>query len=278
MRSNNITFGAEVYTWFMKEDGHAHANRLDHMIKVCADAGFSGIEPIHNWMGDLSDAHVLADHLDAAGLELSAVALALPWKGREETVDERRQADATISILKRFPGAMLCTVQVPGGRHNLEERRKSLISIVNEISRRAADAGVPSSFHPNSPHTSITRTEEDYRVLLEALDSSVSGWTPDVGHIANGGMDPLSKMKEYAELINFVHYKDWDGDPEFCLMGDGKVDFTGITNWLIEQGYDGWIICEDEGREALDDPDGVTRHDGRWIQQELLPKLSIHKD
>ena len=37
-------------------------------------------------------------------------------------------------------------------------------------------------------------------------------------------MDPLKKMREYAPLINLVHYKDWDGQPEFALMGQGKVD------------------------------------------------------
>ena len=155
----------------------------------------------------------------------------------------------------------------------MKERRRSLIDIVNKLSRRATDKGVPCSFHPNSPPSSITRTEEDYTVILESLDSKVTGWCPDVGHIANAGMDPLSKMTEYASLINHVHYKDWDGEPEFALMGKGRVDFVGITHWLGQQGYDGWIICEDEGKEALDNPDFVTLHDGRWINETLLPSL-----
>ena len=57
----------------------------------------------------------------------------------------------------------------------------------------------------------------------------MTGWTPDVGHIINGGMDPLAKMKEYESLINLVHYKDWDGNPSFTLMGEGKVNFQSIT-------------------------------------------------
>ena len=135
------------------------------------------------------------------------------------------------------------------------------------------EKGVPCSFHPNSPHTSITRTEEDYSVILEALDSAATGWTPDVGHIINGGMDPLAKMKEYASLINHMHYKDWDGNPEFALMGNGKVDLLSITQWLKDINYNGWIVCEDEGKEALQDPDAVTLHDGRWIRETLVPQL-----
>jgi inosose dehydratase len=266
-------FGSEVYTWFMHNDGQTHAGRLGHMIEIIAQAGFTGIQPIHFWMGDLSDPDRLEAKLKEQGIELAAIALALDWNGAEETEKERREADQTISLLQRFPGAILCTVQKPSGRHNLEERRRNLVNIVNTVSRRAMDKGVPCSFHPNSPHTSITRTEEDYRVILESLDPAATGWCPDVGHIINAGMDPLVKMQEYVSLINHVHYKDWNGEPEFALMGKGKVDLLGITQWLKDIHYSGWIICEDEGQEALEDPDFVTLHDGRWIKEELLPAL-----
>ncbi len=266
-------FGSEVYTWFMHNDGQTHAGRLGHMIEIIAKAGFTGIQPIHFWMGDLSDPGRLETKLKEHGIVLAAIALALEWNGTEETEKEREEADQTISLLQRFPGAILCTVQIPGGRHNLISRRRSLVNIVNSVSRRAMEKGVPCSFHPNSPHSSITRTEEDYQVILESLDSAATGWTPDVGHIINAGMDPLEKMKEYAPMINHVHYKDWNGEPEFALMGKGKVDLLAITQWLKDRDYKGWIICEDEGKEALEDPDFVTLHDGQWIKEVLLPGL-----
>jgi inosose dehydratase len=266
-------FGSEVYTWFMSGNGTTHQGRLGHMIEIIAQAGFTGIQPIFTWMGELVDPDRLEAKLKEQGIELVAVALALEWNGAEESQSERIVANNAISLLERFPGAVLNTVQIPTGRHNLEERRRSLVNIVNAVSARAKDKGVPCSFHPNSPHTSIIRTEEDYKVVLESLDTTVTGWTPDVGHIINGEMDPLSKMKEYASLINHVHYKDWDGNPEFTLMGNGKVDLLSITQWLKDINYGGWIICEDEGQEALEDPDFVTLHDGRWIQNDLIPNL-----
>jgi inosose dehydratase len=266
-------FGSEVYTWFMNNDGKTHAGRLGHMIEVIAKAGFKGIQPIHFWMGDLSDPARLEAKLQEQNIELAAISLALDWHDAEENEKEKTEADQMIALLQRFPKAILCTVQKPSGRHNLIERRRNLINIVNTVSRRAMEKGVPCSFHPNSPHSSITRTEEDYQVILESLDSEATGWTPDVGHIINAGMDPLAKMKEYESLINHMHYKDWDGEPEFTLMGKGKVDLLSITQWLKDRNYNGWIICEDEGKEAVEDPDFVTQHDGQWIQQELVPRL-----
>jgi len=266
-------FGSEVYTWFMSGNGQTHQGRLRHMIEVIAKAGFSGIQPIFTWMGDLVDPGLLEEKLKEQKIELAALALALDWNEAEETEREKEVADHAIRVLQRFPGAVLNTVQIPTGRHNLAERQKNLVRIVNRVSARAAEKGVPCSFHPNSPHTSIIRTAEDYSMVLEALDATVTGWTPDVGHIINGGMNPLEKMKEYQSLINHVHFKDWDGNPEFALMGKGKVDLLGVTQWLKDIHYSGWIICEDEGSEALEDPDFVTLHDGKWIQQELIPGL-----
>ncbi|KQS24809.1 sugar phosphate isomerase/epimerase [Dyadobacter sp. Leaf189] len=266
-------FGSEVYTWFMSGNGKTYEGRLGHMIEVISKAGFSGIQPIFTWMGELVDPDLLEAKLREQNIELAALALALDWNEAEETEREREVADHAIRVLQRFPGAILNTVQIPSGRHNLAQRQANLVNIVNTVSRRAAEKGIPCSYHPNSPHTSIIRTEEDYKIVLESLDISATGWTPDVGHIINGGMDPLSKMKEYEALINHVHFKDWDGAPEFALMGNGSVDLLGVTQWLKDINYKGWIICEDEGAEALDDPDYVTLHDGKWIQEKLIPGL-----
>jgi inosose dehydratase len=55
LSTSNIRFGSEVHSQVMKGSGRAHANRLDHMIEIIAQAGFRGIQPIYSWMGDLSD-------------------------------------------------------------------------------------------------------------------------------------------------------------------------------------------------------------------------------
>lgn len=274
MVGNNQTpefrFGAEVYTWYMKEGGRTYQNQLGHMIQIVAQAGFRGIEPMHFWMGDLRDVGRLEDSLHANDIGLAGISLVLEWNHSGETEEERRQANGTMDLLARFPAAVLGMVQLPSTRDDLVERRQRLTRNLNAVARRAADRGIPCSFHPNSPYSSIARTAEDYEVLLGGIDQRVLGWTPDVGHIANGGMNPLKTMQQYAELINHVHFKDWDGAPDFCQMGKGKVDFAGIIRWLRGRNYAGWIICEDEGREAVDDPDGVTLKDGEWVRTKLL--------
>ena len=274
-----IKFGSEVYTWFMDGYGEGNDNKLPHMAKIIGEAGFAGIEPMvlepydTYWLGDCKDPKRLKDALDEAGIELAALALICKWDEEEETESERIAADWTIETLKLFPGAALGTVPLPDGRHNLQQRRVNLVNNVNRVSRRAAEAGLKCSFHPNSPPPSLVRTQDDYDVVLNSLDPNVTGWTPDVGHIARGGMDVIDTMTKWGHLVNHIHYKDFSGNgPEpWSQMGSGKLDFHKITEWLTLRNYEGWIICEDEAEVAIKDPDGVTLQNGQWCKENLYP-------
>lgn len=276
-----IKFGSEVYTWFMDGYGEGNDNKLPHMAKIIGEAGFAGIEPMvlepydTYWLGDCKDPKRLKDALDEAGIELAALALICKWDEEEETESERIAADWTIETLKLFPGAALGTVPLPDGRHNLQQRRVNLVNNVNRVSRRAAEAGLKCSFHPNSPPPSLVRTQDDYDVVLNSLDPNVTGWTPDVGHIARGGMDVIDTMTKWGHLVNHIHYKDFSGNgPEpWSQMGSGKLDFHKITEWLTLRNYEGWIICEDEAEVAIKDPDGVTLQNGQWCKENLYPMV-----
>jgi len=274
-----IKFGSEVYTWFMQGTGAAYDNKLDHMIRIAAMAGFRGIEPMvltpfpTYWLGEFKDPARLKDTLEANEIELAGLALVCSWDGETETPEERAAADYAIQTLRLFPGAKLGTVPLPGGRHNLRERRLNFVKNVNRVSRRAKDAGVHATFHPNSPPSSIVRTPEDYDVVLNSLDPSVTGWTPDVGHIARGGMNVIETMTKWGHLVDHIHYKDFSGmgaEP-WAKMGTGLIDFHAITEWLVTRNYNGWIICEDEAHEAVGDPDGVTLQNGEWCRNNLQP-------
>lgn len=277
----NITFGSQVYTWFMQGGGEGYANQLDHMIKVAAQAGFKGIEPMilepfdDYWLGDFKDPGKLKAVLEEHDMKLAGFSLVCSWDQEEETESERAACDYAIDTLKKFPGAKFGTVPLPSDRKSLNERRLNLAKNVNRASRRASDAGLVCSFHPNSPPASIVRTQEDYDVVLNSLDPTVTGWTPDVGHIARGGMDVIGCLNQWEHLVNHIHYKDFSGNgPEpWAQMGTGKLDFHQITEWLIIRNYDGWIICEDECERAIGEPDEVTLQNGEWCRENLTPLL-----
>jgi inosose dehydratase len=269
----NIRIGCQTYTWQMS--GDKYLDKLEHMIQITSQAEYLGLEPETQFLGQFWDAGLLKDALTANNIELAALTLVEDWLNPEETDAERAHADKTIEFLKHFPDTVLAIVQMPGkDRQNLRQRQEHLILCVNAIAKRANDAGLVCSYHPNSPSGSVVRTADDYDFFLNRLDQSVIGYAPDVGHIAAGGMDPLEIINQYRPMVNHVHYKDMLADGEWAAMGDGVIDFVGITTYLRDSGYDGWIIVEDEAPRAIDEPDEVTLEDGIYVREHLLPIVS----
>jgi len=248
--------------------------KLDHIMDICQKAGMQGIEPDNSFMTLHEDPIKMKESLEKHGLQLSSLAYVEDWLQPKETDEERQRADKWISFLQHFPETILLSVQMPqSNRDNLRERQLNMINCVNDFSRRAADKGITCSNHPNSPAGSIFRIESDYEILLEGLDDEVCGYCPDVGHIAKGGMDPLKILKQYRSQINLVHYKDMHADGRWAPTGEGDLDFTDMTQYLVDTDYAGWIVMEDECDEAITNPDWLTIRDGVYILKEIRPLI-----
>lgn len=264
----SIKIGCETYTWQMP--GEHYKGKLEHIMSVCQQAGFTGIEPETSFLQHLSDPALMQEALREHNLDLAVLCVVEDWLNAEETVAERTRADQWITFLRHFPDTILLLVQMPqNNRDNLRTRQKNGISCVNDFARRAADKGIISSYHPNSPPGSVFRTAEDYEILLTGLDPEVIGYCPDVGHIAKGGMDPLEIIQKYRNRVNLIHYKDMYPDGRWAATGEGAIHFKEITQYLVDTNYTGWIIMEDECAEAISDPDGVTLKDGIFVREVL---------
>ena len=269
---SNIKLGCETYTWQMP--GEQYKGKLEHIMDVCAKAGFDGIEPESSFLRHLEDPVLMKEALDRFGLEYAVLAVVEDWLHPEETPEERARADKWLDYLAHFPDTILLLVHMPQeDRSNLRERQENCIKCCNAFGRRAADRGITVSKHPNSPEGSVFRIESDYEMMMENLDLQAIGYCPDVGHIAKGGMDPLSIIQKYRSHVNLVHYKDMFEDGRWAQTGEGSIDFVGITNDLKATAYEGWIIMEDEADEAITNPDGVTEKDGIYFQNVLKPLL-----
>ncbi len=255
--------------------GEQYKGKLEHIMEVSSKAGFKGIEPDSSFLHHLSDPALMKAALEKYSLELAVFCYVEDWRHTEETEAERKRAQEWIAFMEHFPETLFLLVQMPGkDRADLQERQENLLSCVNAIARRAADKGITCSYHPNSPMGSVFRTEEDYKILLNGLDQKVIGYTPDLGHIAKGGMDPLSIVRQYHELVNCVHFKDMYADGKWAPMGEGIIDFVGTTNYLKSIDFNGWIVVEDECDKAITDPDAVAIADGVYNKTVIEPLIA----
>jgi len=268
MIRSDARFACQTYSWQMSAD--RFRGRARHMTEIAAQAGFRGFEPEIFMLGSDWSASALAADLAAADLQLAALCLVEDWRGGRETEAERREADAAIDAVAASPGSVLNLVIMPGAdRADLRERQRHALACMGDIAERAADRGVAATFHPNSPTGSVFRVADDYALLFDERPEAL-GFTPDVGHIANGGMDPIALIRQTAEIIRHVHIKDIAADGTWATTGDGVLDIPAIVDTLDEIGYTCWIAFEDESPLAERDPDEAVRRTGAFIRRTLL--------
>lgn len=151
---------------------------------------------------------------------------------------------------------------------------------------RAAD--VRPVFHPHAG--TYVETPAEIERLLAGSDVELC---LDSGHLAIGGSDPVALGRRCAGRIAHLHLKDVDGavlerlragEIElmlaweaglFCPLGEGIVDVDGFLAATAGDGFDGWLVLEQDRvavRDAdLDDVRAVEARNleavGRALQQ-----------
>ena len=127
-------------------------------------------------------------------------------------------------------------------------------------------------------------TPEEIEQLLEATNPSLLGLCFDTGHYRfGGGTDPIAVLEKYYDRIWHVHFKDfspaiaqvsslqnWDyfesvKNGVFCELGKGDVDFLAIKNYLIQKGYDSWIVVEQDVLPGMGNPKLYAQNNRNYL-------------
>jgi inosose dehydratase len=260
-----LRYACQTYSWQMSID--RYRGRLEHMIGTAARAGFTGFEPELVMLGDNWSASGLRDTLDRHGVQLAALVLVEDWRGSAESPTERADADSVIDCAAVIPGSKIILCPAPGpDRRALVERQDHALTCMAAVAQRAAERGISCSFHPNSPAGSVFRTAEDYDRMAELLDPLIN-FTPDLGHIARGGMDPLAVVTQWGDRVDHVHVKDLAPDGTWAEIGTGIVDVRAVLDHLAARGFPGWVTFEDESPSAEHDPDAAVIRNGDYVNR-----------
>lgn len=150
----------------------------------------------------------------------------------------------------------------PGGGQGLsldEAGWDRLARNVAEAARRIRDCGLEPTFH----HHACTHVETPDEIESFLARTDV-GLTLDTGHLILGGGDPLEGVRRWGDRINHIHLKDarvdvlhaiiarggamrevWSSGA-FVALGAGNLDLDGFMTELIDSGYDGWVVVEQD--------------------------------
>ena len=120
--------------------------------------------------------------------------------------------------------------------------------------------------------------------LMENTDPSLLGLCLDTGHYAFGGGNPVEALNKYFNRTWHVHFKDYDPkvgkdavknqynyfksveEGVFCELGKGNVDFHSIVSILNKNGYDGWIVVEQDVLPGMGSPKKCAANNRKYIK------------
>lgn len=144
-----------------------------------------------------------------------------------------------------------------------DEQWATMVGHIRQIAELSwREYGIRTVIHPHAGGY-IEFADEIDRILRD-IPHEVAGLCLDTGHTHYAGMDPVATLRQYADRIDYVHFKDIDqrvldrvlgqrirffeacGEGVMCPIGQGVLDYDGIRQALADMGYQGYITVEQE--------------------------------
>jgi sugar phosphate isomerase/epimerase len=206
---------------------------LPGVLAELAAAGYDGIEA-----GNLNDGSrtpeetkaLLASH----NLELAG---AHTGYGSIEQFEEMIRFTETM-------GSKYLMVSGVGGRDTLEDYQRSA-EVFNEVGRRCNDAGIKFCYHNHSWEFKDLGGATGLVALYDSTDPKLVHACVDTYWVQHGGEDPAAFLKQYADRVAYLHFKDMNPDGSFGEVGHGILDWGGIMEAV--SGIDAeWLTVEQD--------------------------------
>jgi inosose dehydratase len=123
------------------------------------------------------------------------------------------------------------------------------------MGKACMDVGIVPVLHQHTG-TCVESHDETY-ATVQAMDTRVMKFGPDVGQLQKGGSDPVKVCSDFSTIIHHVHMKDYNGGPDwlgYCPLGQGKVHVEALVDIFEKAGNDMMIMVELDPN----DPDPAT--------------------
>ncbi len=285
-------------SWGVIEGIEGERSGYVQVINEMQQTGYSGTE-LGDWGFMPTDPAFLTQELDSRQLRLLASWVSVFLHDADRHQESAEDAVRTAKLLAAV-----------GGRENLivlgndpygdpvrtkhagritpdqgmnEQQWRTFARGANYVARRVMDeTGIRTVFHHHIG--TWVETPDETRKLLDRTDPAILGLCFDTGHWAFAGGDPVQGIREFADRIWHVHFKDhdpnvarqsreqgWDGPTSvgqgvFCELGRGNVDFASVVKALHDIGYAGWIVVEQDVLPGMGTPKESAQRNREYLK------------
>lgn len=217
----------------------------------------------------------LCDSIRQSGLRVSLCAALGP--GRDLSNFDRAVRESTMDYLttclktgEKLGAEVLCGPLFAGGgkRHWLSEDDKKreldlAVGSLQELSRRAADYGIPLSLEPvNRYRTSVCNTVDQVLSLMDAIGADNVGLHYDTYQACIEEKDMLGALEKVLSLGKLTHFHACANNRG--APGQGILPWKTILDLLTQYGYTGHVTMETFALGGLD---------SSWVQVHEEPDI-----
>ncbi|MGF1684040.1 TIM barrel protein [Photobacterium minamisatsumaniensis] len=236
-------------------------------------AGFVGLE-----LGPYGFLPLEADTINTAlylkELEICAGTIFEPLSELEHQVDILAKTERLCAFLQNIGTTKLVVIDcvndirsryagISDEAPRLDDQRWNvMMTTIKMISDIAKKYQVRAVVHPHAG--GYIEYQDELDRMLNDISADDAGLCLDTGHLYYAEMDPAQSLIDYAERLEYVHFKDvnkarldkaiteqvgfWQAcaDGVMCPIGEGAVNYEQVAHALQTIGYNGWITIEQE--------------------------------
>jgi inosose dehydratase len=278
MSQNNtrFQFASAPDSWGVLDyPGPSWEQSYETMLDEMVQAGYAGTE-LGPYGFFPTDPKILQPQLDKRRLKLLAsfVPVKMTEPGASQAVIERIRKVGSLLAALRAPFLVIADDQSTernafsgrvydkGCPTLTAEQWKHIGKIVADAEKVANEFGLDLVFHPHV--ATYVETPEECELFFDATSHTNVGLCLDTGHCVYGHGDSVTEAKKYKDKLRFVHIKDCDvkvleqarsnkwtfeeaiEHKVFTVIGQGDIDFPAFFRTLVENGYSGWSVVEQD--------------------------------
>jgi inosose dehydratase len=245
---------------------------LEPAVKDMAELGYKGFETfgevIEDWDNKGTLEKLIAQHRIPLISAYSTLDVINPAARKDEIARIVRWG----RILKKH-GASFMVIAVGGTKregYDFAAHRANIVSSLNDYGKAMTDLGLGSGLHQHTG-TPIETRDEVYAVM-EAVDTKVFKFAPDVGQLQKGGADAAKVIKDFAAITVHMHLKDFVNGPHmggYSPLGIGMVDLKSILETMEQANPKANIMHELDGSRNMPYTARQTAEISKWYLQKL---------
>ena len=143
--------------------------------------------------------------------------------------------DETFWGLEQVGARDLCVSSMGGYGNTIAANLERDLETFAAMADTCATHGVALHYHNHAYEFEPTdRGDIGMDLILAALAKMPADLCVDVAWVHLAGLDPVAFLRQHANLVSYVHLKDYDGDRHWLPLGAGVVPLHDVVACLPE--------------------------------------------